>query len=163
MDPGYARMRLVTSQGDFDFLLPGELPSLYSYSSEVQYADIFRRGNIEAGLEMWKKGQDQEVQLTLKLVVGISERIDNADDLVMYATMLMAIMQPAKKGVGPDTVEVYIGSWFHREAIVLGGGVSFTRPYDPETGKPYVAEVTLRLQYIYELPLPTADDFEFAP
>lgn len=158
MNAGAARMRIRTSLGDFDFLLPGDLPGLFSYSSEIDYVEVERRSDILEGDPMWHRGRGGEVELALQLVVGASENIDDADDLIMYATKLMALTQSVKKMEGPDTVDVYIGEWFHRTAIVTGGSVGFKRPYDPDTGKPYVANVSLRLQYVYTEP-PIAASF----
>lgn len=165
LDPGAAILRLSGKTGQFEFLLPAELSSLYSHTNNYEPQNIMRAGNMyvdRSPTMLWHGGKDEPVTLEITMVAGASYNLDTPADVMDYYNRLLALAQPAENEEvpqePPEVVKVQIGTWFARKALVLSVTGSVKRPYDPGTGFPYVATVSFSLQYVYDT-LPTADSF----
>lgn len=179
-----AILRIKSDLLQFDFLLAGgnagETPlAIHNYGvnwTELpasRYSEIPQDSPTGQGYLLWDGGKSQPVTLTLKLVVGASLNIDTPDDL-LYITEYLASLAYGQGDVGgggglgagvgtqeaPRIIDIQVGQWFRRHALVKSLNVAFGRPWDPETGKPYVAEVRMELQYIYSK-VPESDNFHW--
>ncbi len=163
-DPGAAVLKITGGSGSFRFLLPAEMSGFYAHENEYQFLQVNRSGNILKDRALWNRGNDSDITLDLVLVVGSSLDVDTPGQLLDLVTKLAALAQ-AKSGTrapqeAPEQVRLQIGTWFARKAIVKSGTFTFKRPFDPGTGLPYVWNVSLTLQYVYD-ELPNAGSFRF--
>ena len=166
-DPGAAILRFRTVLGEFRFLCPAELQGVYAHSNEYnmpQFAQVNNLLKDSTPKAWWHGGKDSEVSLELKLVVGASIDIETPEQLMDTMRKLAAICQSKSKATAgqddPGIVALQIGTWFYRQALVLSGSFGFGRPWDPDTGLPYVGFVNYSLQYVSNQ-LNTARTFRF--
>jgi hypothetical protein len=167
LDPGAAIIKITGRSGSFKFLMPAEIPSLYSHTNNYAQQNVMQAGNMYVSRSptmLWHGGKDEPVTLELTMVVGASIEIDTPADLLDYINRLQALGQCASNAnvpqKPPEVIKIQIGTWFVRKALVLSCSAGVKRPYDPGTGQAYVGTCSFSLQYVYDT-LPTADSFRF--
>lgn len=164
LSAGAAMLRITSpSLGTYDFLMPEEF-SPYGHKAEYRYAQMIRSSASYPRWARWSKGKDDPVSLELTLVVGASHQIDTPGKLMSVVTRLAGLVLPStgtKAPQGrPELIRLQIGTWFARTAVVESTSTKFRRPYHPDSGLPYVADITLGLQYVYDQ-LPNVKSFSF--